>query len=287
MHRRTGRGRVILLVFLALSIAIITLDFRQEPGGPLQRVKDISATIVAPIQRGLTSVARPVGDFFSSLGELSSLRTQNSELKAELADLEARATQAESLEDENRELSELLGLEESWAAQPRVAAAVIASGPSNYKWTVFIDKGTSDGVASDMAVISNDGLVGKVLSAQAHVSSVLLLIDPNAAAGARLDPLGGLGPRGVVKGNGGDEMLSLGLIGTRREVEEGDEVVTSGYDGGIFPPDIPIGIVAGVAGDTANLQQEIEVDPHVDFTSLDYVYVLTESGSRLSLRDGK
>src|SRR3990170_4639064 len=111
MYRRSGRGRLLLLIFLALSILIITLDFRQNEGGPLERAKDISATVVAPIQRGLTTVFRPVGEFFASIGELGGLRSTNQRLEAELEAAESEIQNARALESDFVELKRLNDLE--------------------------------------------------------------------------------------------------------------------------------------------------------------------------------
>src|SRR5687767_15923439 len=100
MYRRAGRGRILLIAFLALSIVVITLDFRQSPNGPLERGKDLATTIVAPLQRGFTAVTRPVGNFFSSLGELGRLRSENSRLRTEVSEMEGRVTEALSLAEE-------------------------------------------------------------------------------------------------------------------------------------------------------------------------------------------
>lgn len=278
MYRRTGRGRLLLLAFLALSIVVITLDFRQDVGGPLDRAKDISSAIVTPIQRGLTAVFEPVGNFFSSLTELSALRADNAQLRNELEEMEQRVTEAEAILSENERLVGLQGLDESYPTMERVSARVIGRPPANYKWAITIDKGSDDGIRPDMAVIDPDGLVGKVIRVDADASTVLLLIDPQAGAKARLDgePLAG-----AIRGNGASEALSLVDIDTDATVSVGDEVVTSGYDGGIFPPNIPIGTVSNVESQEAALEQEIEVDPYVDFTTLDFVQVITETGKRI------
>lgn len=285
MYRRAGRGRLVLLVFVALSLLIISLDFRRDQSTVLEGVRDISAEVVAPIQRGVSAIARPIGNFFSSIGDLTSLRNENERLKAEVEELRAQAQHVDALADQNARLNAMVGLEESWAVMERVGARVFGSGPSNYKWAVFIDKGSSDGIREDMAVVSTEGLVGKVREVQDNVSTVLLLIDPVAGAGARVRSE--RGPTGVVQGNGSDQSLSLDLIGSREEVAVGDEVTTSGYDGGIFPPDIPIGTVSEVGGDSSELQQNILIDPYVDFTSLAEVWVLLESGPRLDTSRGK
>ncbi len=274
MFRRNGRGRLLLLAFVALSIVLITLDFRQQTG-VLDRAKEISTAIVAPIQRGLTATFRPVGNFFSSVGDLSRLRSENQRLSSELERIEAQVREADAIAEENKKLTQMLNLSESWAAADKISAQVIGRVPSNYTWAVFIDKGSDDGVTANMPVIAPKGLVGKVVRAEAHRSTVLLLVDPQAAAGAR-GKRGG--DTGVVKGNGVNEPLSLEFISKDSKVKVGEQVVTSGYDGGVFPPAIPIGKITRVAGDSARLDQEIDVAPFVRFTALDYVQVLLQIG---------
>lgn len=285
MYRRSGRGRLLLLAFLALSILIITLDFRGNAGGPLERAKDLSVAVVEPIQRGFTAVFRPVGNFFSSLGELSDLRAQNQELEAELRATRAEVSRAESLVREIERLTTILELDEPWIAMERVTARVSGQSPSNYKWAVFIDKGRDDGILPDMAVVAPEGLVGKVVRADAGTSLVLLLIDRQGAAAARLEDRR---DTGKVEGNGGSELLSLELIGSNADVRVGDQVVTSGYDDGIFPPGIPIGYVEEVVEDARAPDQTIMVDPHVDFPALlgDYVQVLLGPGRRVGTQEG-
>lgn len=275
MYRRSGRGRLLLLIFIALSIVIITLDFRQGQGGPLARAKDISVAVVAPIQRGLTSVFRPVGNFFASIGELGRLRGENERLKAELESIEQEISEAEGLQDEIVTLTELMELDEPWIAMDTVTAQVIGYSPSNYRWARTIDKGRADGIRTDMAVVSAQGLVGKVISVTEDASEILLLIDPRAAAGARIEDQR---DTGQVQGNGESEGLSLELIDSISDVFEGDLVITSGYDQGIFPPGIPIGEIEEIAGDVRRPDQQIVVDPFVDFTALDYVKVLLDTG---------
>ena len=277
MYRRTGRGRLLLLAFIALSILVITLDFRQSGEGPLERAKDISSAIVTPIQRGLTAVFAPVGNFFSSLSELSNLREENATLRNELEQMEQRVKESESIVTENERLVELQDLDESYPTMDRVSARVIGRPPANYKWAVTIDKGSLHGIEQDQAVIDPDGLVGKVIRVEDDTATVLLLIDPQANAKARITDER---YAGAVGGNGASEALTLRFIDTDANVDVGDEVVTAGYDLGIFPPNIPIGTVAKVESQEAALEQNIDVDPYVDFTTLDFVQVIIESGKR-------
>jgi rod shape-determining protein MreC len=265
----------LLLVFLTLCIVVITLDFREQAGGPLERARDFSLAIVAPIQKGLTTVTRPIGNFFSSIGDISHLRSDNANLRSELTNLQSQIDQARSVIGENAQFRREMDLSASYITARRVFAQVDGRVPSNYKWAVFLDKGTQDGIRTDMAVVNADGLVGKIVQATPHTSTVLLLIDPQAGAGARI---AGIGDTGVIQGQGGSESLTLSFISPNANVAVGDTVVTSGYDRGVFPPQIPIGIVNHVSVNGAQLEKAITVTPAVNFTSLDVVQVLVGTG---------
>jgi rod shape-determining protein MreC len=279
MYRRSGRGRVLLLVFVALCIVLITLDFRQGEGGPLERARDISAAVVAPIQRGFATVFRPVADFFSSIAELGDLREENRTLELEVREFREQQQRAQAAIEENQELRETLGLVPSYAGMESIAAEVIAVEPANYQWAVSIDKGTEDGIQEDMAVVAPEGLVGKVVRATSSDAIVLYLIDPRGAARAKIVKGG---PLGIIEGNGSGEALSLTNVDSEAKVDVGDEVVTSAYNQGIFPSNIKIGSIESVSGDTAAPQQNIDVEPYVDFQTLEIVIVLLDSGPRLS-----
>lgn len=285
MYRRSGRGRLLLFVFIALATLVITIDFRQNSGGVLERAKDVSVSLVAPIQRGLTSVFRPIGDFFASVGDLGNLRRRNAELEAEIEAMRTEVHEAEAIQHDFAELARLHELDHPWTEMDKITARVIGESPSNYRWTRTIDKGRADGIELDMAVINADGLVGKIVKPLTdNTATVLLLIDPKGAAGARI---GDERDTGTVRGTGDGGALSLELIDSDSDVNEGDQVVTSGYDGSIFPPGVPIGSVDEVLGDARAPDHTIVVAPWVTFNELDYVLVLLETGRTLAETGGQ
>jgi rod shape-determining protein MreC len=278
MYRRPGRGRVLLLVCLALSLLLITLDFRQNRGGVIRRAKDLAVAIVTPIQRGFTAVTQPVGDFFGAISDLADIRSRNRVLESRLQQLQAAVRESETLKEQNARLTEMLDLEKAWQSMDRTTAQVISKAPSNYQWAVVIGKGRADGIRPDMAVIDPDGLVGKVIRADRNQATVLLLIDPDAAAGARIR---GEQDTGVVRGRGSVEDLALQMVSPDADVSVGDEVVTSGYNGGIFPPGIPIGVVTEVGPVDAGLERNVRVRAAASFPAPEYVTILLETGDRV------
>lgn len=284
MYRPKRRGRLLLIVFLALSILLITLDFRGGSGGPLERAKDFASDIVSPIQKGLTAVTRPIGNFFSSIADLASLREDNRRLEAELDEVRSDVNEARDLAAENEELRELLELEESWISMDRVATQVIANSPVNFRWAVMIDKGSNHGIKKDMAVITARGLVGKILTVDDTTSTVLLLVDPSLGAGASTDERG---LTGVVSGQGEGQPFELQYVSKEEDVAVGDRVLTSNYNGRVFPPGIPIGYVSRVGGDPRGADYDIEVSPYVDFSKLNFLYVLLGTGGDVQVGDAE
>lgn len=261
-----------MVAFLALSIGVITLDFQSEGEGPLDKLRDGAGAVVAPIQRGVSVVVRPVRNFFTSLGDLGSLRSENEELRDELAEYKAQAERSEAVEEALAELTAESELEEPWFTMDSVLVEVIADQPANYKWAVTIGKGSSDGIKPDMPVVDAGGLVGKVVKPiTSSTATVLLLTDPQSAAGARVvrsqDP-------GMVTGNGAGEDLSMDLVELDSQVEVGDDVVTAHYKAGTYPPNIPIGTVSSVSNSETGFTPTITVTPLVDFDNLQTVHVL-------------
>ena len=282
MYRKPGRGRVLLLVFLALSIIVITIDYRAGSGGVLRTAKEWSVAVVAPIQRGFTTVVRPVGNFFASIGELGDLRDENKRLKDENERLAAENTEAEEVLEENERMADLLDLAEAWPAMDKVHAQVYAKDAGNYGEGVYIDKGREDGLRPNMPVLAPEGLIGKTLSVTAHESLVVLLVDTNFGANARVRDAR---DTGLVRGRGSADPLTMILIGKNSDVEVGDEVTTSGLDK-IFPPAIPIGEVIRAEVQGGQASKTIDIEPYADFAKLDKVMVLMPEDASSGTRAG-
>jgi rod shape-determining protein MreC len=273
MYRRSTRQRLALAALLAATATVVTLDFRENPGGPLQRVQDLAISVVAPLQEGIGKVFQPAGDLLSGLGRMGSLKQENERITSELELLKAQQRRMPEILRENARLKELVK-QKDWTAGTTLPSRVIGTGPSNHEWTIFLDKGMAEGVKVGMAVVSAEGLVGRILVVAEHYSKVLLAIDPQHSAGARLT---GSSETGVVSG-GSEDDLRFDFIDPKTVIRDGETVVTSGYDKGVYPSGIPIGRVSEVQKASDGLTKTALVKPMVDFTRLDTVMVLLESG---------
>jgi rod shape-determining protein MreC len=172
-----------------------------------------------------------------------------------------------------------------------VAARVVGMGPAqSFSRTVTIDAGTSSGVHADMTVLSNRGLVGRVIRAERTTATVLLLVDQDSVVGARL---GSNAEVGFLRGRGdlgGDGRLDLDLVDNSETPGKDDVVVTWGSrNGAPYVPGIPIGTVDAVFSSPREQAKHAVIRPFVDFSSLDVVGVVVPrdtSGDRPVVRDG-
>jgi rod shape-determining protein MreC len=176
--------------------------------------------------------------------------------------------QQRALADRTRSLEKLLELRDR-SKLKTTAAEIIAAGVSPDFRTLTIDKGTSDGVGADMAVIAPAGVVGRVVLPSQRAAKVQLLIDRNAAVGALVERSRS---QGVVIGTG-DERLIMEYVSGIADVMVGDLIVTSGIDG-IYPKGYLIGRIESVEKGSGGSYKRITVTPAVDFTSLEEVLVV-------------
>lgn len=271
-HRR--RARLVLILLIISALVLVTIDFRaadDEGQGPLDRARGAVTSVFRPVQDGLITLVRPVGDAASSVTDVFAVRSENERLRAQVEALSERHRSVDDLERENAQLRGLLEIGDR-AQLETVAARTVALGPSYFEWTVTIDVGSDDGVTRGMPVINGDGLVGRVLQVTSSASRVLLGIDPNFFAAARIVDSGEVGN---LNGRGADPML-FNPLNPEAEIEVGDELVTSSYDRGAFPGGIPIGMVSEVGDTSTRLTQEVQIRPFVNYTRLDHVLVVVQ-----------
>ncbi len=286
MAARSGPRNTRLLVvgLVVVSLAIITVDYREGDSGPLADMGRAARTFMAPLQEAVTDATRPVGNFFSGVAHLPSLAQENADLKAEIADLQARINATSQIEIQNRELLDLLDLKRIYPTG--VPAVVIANSPSNFSYTMTIDVGSDAGIKENQPVVTGtqDGarLVGIVASVTPNSANVQLLIDQGFNVAGKLASSGAVG---LVQGNGDQDLTMQDIPATTRFPPSGtpESVFTVSYhigdQHGRFPPNILIGTVSKVY-EGVQPDAQVSISPAVDFSSLETVLVLpTADGS--------
>jgi rod shape-determining protein MreC len=271
------RPGVILAVALLLHVVLISAQVNTASGLPVLQVVTFGA--FSEVQRGTMALIDGVRGLWSGYVALQRVEEENLALKQELQTLQIRLQQERAEAQRTDNLRQLLELRER--AQLDTTAAEVIAGPASPEFqTVTIDKGSSDGLATDMAVISPAGVVGRVILPSGRASKVQLLIDSNAAAGALIERTR---VQGVVVG-AGSGMLRMRYVPGTADVKTGDLVVTSGIDG-IYPKGFVIGTIDHVAG-SGGEYHEIAVRPAVDFSRLEEVLIVRTPPASAGVSEG-
>jgi rod shape-determining protein MreC len=277
-ERPRRRQLTVLAALLAAAVVLITVDFRQPDGGPVDRLQRLAMAVFGPLQQGASAVVRPVAGLGGGVAELGRLRSDNRRLAAEVARLRAQERTYADVLAENRRLRGALGMARRCGCRT-VGASVVAGPGSNFQLSVTVDAGSGQGVARGMAVVDADGLVGRVTQVSADYATVLLVTDPASGVAATL--AGGRGrAAGIVRGSG-DRLLSFQPVRADTPVRRGDPVVTQGYPGGVFPAGLPVGVVERVEEPgAASLVPRVAVRPYAALGSLDVVAIVVDRPAR-------
>jgi rod shape-determining protein MreC len=226
--------------------------------------------IISPAQKVVRGIIGGVGGVWRGYFHLVGLEGENEDLKRELQELKLQMNKYREADLANKRLRALLNFKTS-IPTPLLPAEVVAFDPSGWFQTILIDKGENDGVIRDMAVVSADGLVGRVIGVSGRHAKVLLILDGNSAVDALIQRSRA---RGILVGLGRNRCL-LNYVQRNEDVQVGDPVISSGM-GGVFPKGILLGMVQEVVRGNSGLFQTVEVKPAVDFSRLEEVMVVVQ-----------
>jgi rod shape-determining protein MreC len=262
IRRRSG---VLLLALAAGHIVLISAQVNTRAGVPVLQASVFG--VFAEVQRGTAAVVGGVRRTWDEYAALKGVHADNLALKQQIRELQVSMQLERALAAEAESLRRLLDLRDR-SHLPTRAAEVIGTSPVADFRSVTIDRGTSDGVKIDMAVISAAGAVGRVVMPSSHAAKVQLLIDRNAAVAVMV---GESRAQAMAAGNG-ESLLTLEYLSGSARIQKGDLVVTSGIDG-IFPEGFVVGRVEQIelAG---GLFKAVRVRPAVDFSMLEHVLVV-------------
>ena len=259
------KSLTLLAGVLLAQLLMLAVQIKRDSRGRLIRVWAISAAY--PFERsgawGFGKVRGVWTHYFAlqtTERENEALRIENDALKLTISQLQSRASEADRL-------AGILGFKQTHEKLPMVGARVIAASAGTASRTIEIDRGERDGIQRNMAVITPDGAVGKVIEVFRDTAQVLLLTDKDGGAGAMLVDSRTQGPVGGT----GEPTILMKYVATEETVPVGEKIVTSGMDK-IFPRDIPIGTVVEVKA--GNPFKQIRVQPAAKLDRLETVIVL-------------
>ena len=265
-------------LLVLLSLALITIYFRESSGGFLHRTQSGGAAILRPFEVGANRVARPFQDVYGYFHGLAVAHSENGRLRAQVARYRQLYAASASAVQKNVELEKALRYQDT-AKYPEgyrpVFASVSATPPSQFDQSIVVSAGSNQGIRVHDPVVSAGSLVGEVTKVTSSMARVTLLTDAEIAVAAT-DVTGAAGL--IRHGQGSGDSLILDHVTKDQVVHKGDMVVTSGILAGrlrsLYPKNIPVGVVTSVGQSEVELYKLIQVSPFVDFSTLDSVAVL-------------
>jgi rod shape-determining protein MreC len=288
------RNLIVLLAALLLQVIGLAVQVRRpvavsanvaggpavhvsKDGGGVLLIRSWAASLVTPFERAIHGSGEGLNGLWNDYVDLRHTKDQNKELQQTIDRL--RLEQAELREDalQGQRLQAILKFRENYAYQT-VAAQVIGTSGSSQSRLVYLDKGSSDGLAPDMAVITGDGIVGKVRDVFPHTAQVLLINDQTSGAGVVLETTR---IRGILRGNAAGRPQVINILADQR-IQPGEHVLTAGGDQ-IFPRGLPVGVVDNVQRDPERGSFiNVVIKPAADLQHLDEVLVITSLEAHLS-----
>jgi rod shape-determining protein MreC len=256
---RAWSQRFAFVALVMMAVALIVLSRANSPLADRMRVHVVDA--FSPIFEAVSHPVHAVSGWIADLGAASGLRQENARLQAEIDRLKAAQVKAARIKAENNSLRALLGAPIPVSGE-HMAARVIADTSSGFVHSLIINAGNANGVRRGLAVVSTDGLIGRITEAGRRSARVLLITDLNSRISVRIERTRG---RAILAGDNSDQPVLLYLT-EDEAAHAGDIVVTSGHDG-VFPPGIPVGVVV-LDGDT------VRVKPYANWARLEFVRII-------------
>jgi rod shape-determining protein MreC len=256
--------QTVVIILVAVGLVVLAL------GGYFSSATDWFNRMLVDVQGWISARYLAIVDFVTVPRDVATLRQRNADLEAEVARLQ---TQVISLQEQVTETEILSALVDFARANPESSykgASVIGRDPSPFLRYIIINVGSNQGIRAGMPVVTDKGLVGRVDAVAAEAARVQLITDPDSAVNITLQ---GTTTEASMAGSiTGD--LDLEMVPQNAALEIGAIVMTSGL-GGDFPPNILVGQVITVRKLEAELFQEATVQPNVDFSTIQYVLVIT------------
>ena len=262
------RNLTVLLLVVALQLMLIAYQVKTSKDIPLLRVWAVTA--VTPVERILEIVRRNTWGFAEDYFVLLGTRQKNDRMQKEIGQLKLENQYLRS-ELGTADRVQALSVFQSHSPSKTIAARIIGNGIGANSKVVFVDRGSGSGVESGMAVVTPDGIVGKVVASYPTASQVLLITDANFAAGVISQKNR---VRGTLKGQGHDGSVLVNYVQNEEKVDPGEWFFTSGDDR-IFPKGFPVGQVTAVRNGQS--MKQIFIGPSGFQNGLEEVLIVLEA----------
>lgn len=260
-----------IVIVVAIVIAIFLLS---RTSGQISLTENAVGTVLSPIQNAFTNATNWMVNLVENQRNYSELSAEYASLKRSYDALQLEVASLEEEAAENDRLTSLVGAYDRYASLGPIYGKVIARDPGVWFDTFSINVGTRDGVDVDMAVVTGDGLVGRVYEAGYNWAKVLSIIDSRSAVACLVQRTR---DNGVLRGVTTETYTTASCYGyylpSSSDASVGDTVITSGVDM-LYPKGLPIGTVSAISREGETSENYIVVTPYADFLHIEEVLVL-------------
>ena len=267
------RHRRLVLTLLAIFLLLFTIGLTRGQRATATWPERLFGDLLSPVQGSVARATAALEAVWRGLADISRLRAENQSLKKENEALVALQGQLAEIKAENERLRRLVSFATS-SGYRTIAARVIGRDVDSWFNQVVVDRGARDGLAPNLVVVTDQGIVGRVLRVTSRTATVLLLTDPESGVGAMVQRSR---DTGVVTGVAGSSNLLLKFFSREADVAPGDVIISSGLNSS-FPKGMVIGEVVKVGRSDYGLVKFAEVKPAVNFDRLEEVLILFPGG---------
>jgi rod shape-determining protein MreC len=266
-----ARHRPFFILAAVLVAQLLLLSFQITRNHDVRLIRVWAVAVIDPFQRSLRGITDISVRTWQTYHHLFRAQQENEELRTQLVSAQSQIQQLSEQAAESCRLRAMLEFKNQLPFRT-VAAEVIAYSPGVNSNAIFIGKGIDAGLTSDLAVITPEGVVGKIIAVFSHSSQVLLLTDPSSGVGVMLEKTR---VQGVLKGDG-QSLCLIRYIMNEEPVSSGETVLTSGLDQ-IYPKGLRVGTV--VRTSAGNIYKNVQVKPAADLSRLETVLVVLKPNS--------
>ncbi len=270
---------MILILITVLLLVVIRMSLMHS--SVTRGVEEATNTAFNPLQKGTTSVSNYFGSLFYNLTHMDDILTENKALAEENSQLKAKLNQYDELLLENQQMRSMMNFNNRQTEYDLLGAEIIGRDTETWFDVITINKGSKDGIQTDMPVITENGIVGRILEAGRNWSKVMLILDERSSISGMLQQTREVGiVKGSVESSASRGLLQMVYIAENAKIQAGDLVISSGL-GDVFPKGLVIGEVVEVEKDPLTLFYSATVKPAVDLDRLEKVFILMNYNSPL------
>jgi rod shape-determining protein MreC len=245
------------------------VDAHHPDSGSVRLIRMWTVAVLSPFERAIVSTGRGVRGFWSGYVDLHSVHEENKRLRQENQELKLQQALWNEDASQAHRLQALVEFKEHFIHQT-LPAQVIGSSGTELSRVLYLDRGSRDGVKPDMAVITPDGIVGKIARTFATTSQVLMITDPTSGVGGLLE-VSRL--HGIVRGTASGD-IALRYIMQEETIQKGERVLTSGGDR-IFPKGLQVGVIRDISRGGDGFYN-LTIAPAANLNRLEEVLIVTQ-----------